>query len=272
MKVFIATHKKIDNYGDNSYQRIQVGAELSKEDFGDGYIKDNLGDNISDKNENYCELTALYWIWKNSELLADDIVGLEHYRRYLREPEGIFKPKNAVCNSTAKKLLSTYDMIVPQITHYAASIEYDYKTYHCERDFEILRQVIKDIEPEYVSTFEAFSKSHYGYKCNIFICKKELFDNYAKWLFHILFEVEKRVDISEYSNKQKRIFGYMSERLLNVWIIKNNLKVKELELVNNEQKFVDVLKMKIYWIARYIFRINIHQYQISRRFALYKGE
>lgn len=46
---------------DSVYLPIQVGAALHP---ALGYVPDNTGYNISDKNPNYCELTALYWAWK----------------------------------------------------------------------------------------------------------------------------------------------------------------------------------------------------------------
>ena len=55
---------------------IQAGAALTPVRVGD--FQDNTGDNISEKNRQYCELTALYWIWKNQ---TADYYGLEHYRR-----------------------------------------------------------------------------------------------------------------------------------------------------------------------------------------------
>ena len=59
------------------------------------------------------------------------------------------------------------------------------------------------------------------------ITRKNIFDDYCKWLFDVLFEVEKRVDISDRDDYQKRIFGFLSERLIKVWLIKNEYKVKE---------------------------------------------
>ena len=70
---------------------------------------------------------------------------------------------------------------------------------------------------------------------NMFVMKKTLFDEYCSWLFSILFELEKRIDISSYNQYEARVFGFMSERLFNVWLEKQQLKVKEVLVVNLEK-------------------------------------
>ena len=76
VKIIVATHKKYEMPKDDIYIPLHVGAE-GKEDI--GFIKDNTGDNISEKNPYFCELTGLYWAWKN---LNADYIGLVHYRRH----------------------------------------------------------------------------------------------------------------------------------------------------------------------------------------------
>ena len=77
IKVIIAAHKKYRMPKDKLYLPIHAGAE-GKDDI--GFKKDNTGKNISKKNPFFCELTALYWAWKN---LDADYIGLVHYRRHL---------------------------------------------------------------------------------------------------------------------------------------------------------------------------------------------
>ena len=83
VKIVVATHKKYEMPKDGMYLPLHVGAEGKKDSNGNaldlGYQKDNTGENISKKNASYCELTGLYWAWKN---LKDDYIGLEHYRRH----------------------------------------------------------------------------------------------------------------------------------------------------------------------------------------------
>ena len=75
-----------------------------------------------------------------------------------------------------------------------------------------------------------------GHICNMFIMRKELLDEYCAWLFDILFEVEKRLDISSYSEYDRRVFGFLGERLLDVWVETNKLQYKEVPVINLEDQ------------------------------------
>ena len=83
IKIIVAAHKKYWMPDDDMYLPLHVGAEGKTDENGQpldlGYTKDNTGDNISSKNANYCELTGMYWAWKN---LDADYIGLAHYRRH----------------------------------------------------------------------------------------------------------------------------------------------------------------------------------------------
>ena len=83
IKVIIAAHKQYLMPDKDCYLPVQVGSALHK---AVGYTPDNTGDNISEKNPYYCELTGLYWAWKN---LPADVLGLVHYRRYMGKKNGI---------------------------------------------------------------------------------------------------------------------------------------------------------------------------------------
>ena len=85
--------------------------------------------------------------------------------------------------------------------------------------------------PNYLSTFDNVMKKKDYCICNMCVISKKKFDNYCKWLFDILFELEKITDLSEYSPLQKRIYGFLSERLFNVWIAHNNLNVKPVNMI-----------------------------------------
>ena len=131
----------------------------------------------------------------------------------------------------------TYDVIVPKtvkiITH---NVKSQYKALHHIEDYEICANIIKKLYPDYVDSFNEVSKRKWLYAYNMCILSKKNYDKYCKWLFDILFELEKRVSIDEYDNYNKRIFGFLSERLFNVWLNKNsNLKIKEFNVYNVDQ-------------------------------------
>ncbi|MCR5785763.1 MAG: DUF4422 domain-containing protein [Eubacterium sp.] len=219
--MFVMTHKKFKEYKGEGYEVMHVGRALSTDL---GYSGDNTGDNISGKNKNYCELTGLYYIWKNIDC---DIVGTCHYRRYF-----LGEDKHILTKPEIEKYLEDYDIIVPV----AGTIEMGdnlwehYKLYHKPKDMEITRDILLEKHPEYEKVFNLAMDKRYINYANMMICKKEIYDEYCAWMYDILFEVEKRVDISDYDDYQKRIFGFISERLFRVWLSMHKYRVKEAEV------------------------------------------
>lgn len=215
IKVLVVTHKEYWMPNDEMYLPIQVGYKKGGKDL--GYIKDNSGDNISEKNRNYCELTALYWAWKN---LKADYLGLVHYRRHFsyRGAKGDKKEK-VLDSNTLRSFLKKYDVVLPKQRNYF--IETNYSQYvhaHHKEDLDITRNILQEMYPEFVNEFDSVMAKTTGHRFNMFIMKYKLFDEYCNWLFSILFELEKRLDISEYSDYDARVFGFVSERLLDVWL------------------------------------------------------
>ena len=115
IKLIIATHKKYDMPKSDIYLPLQVGAE-GKEKL--GYEVDSSMDNISEKNPYYCELTGLYWAWKN---LDADYIGLVHYRRHFASKEKISSKKRidrVLTEEEARKILETSDVVLPKKRNY----------------------------------------------------------------------------------------------------------------------------------------------------------
>ena len=230
IKILVATHKQYWMPEDKIYLPIHVG-RVEKADL--GYLGDDTGDNISAKNANYCELTGLYWAWKN---LKCDYIGLCHYRRYFAHAvsgSDMEKKKLAILQRTDyEKLLKQYDVILPkQRNYFIETVRSQYEHAHNKNALALTEQIVAELYPEYS---EAFCKVMGGTKLhifNMFVMKKEKFDEYCQWLFTILFELEKRIDISSYSQYEARVFGFLSERLLNVWLEKQKLKVKGIDVV-----------------------------------------
>lgn len=230
VKMYVVSHKPFQRPDKNGYETIQVGFG---EDMGEA-TRDNIGDHIADKNKTYCELTALYWIWKNDK--DSDIVGICHYRRYfsgkaLSKKEAYFLDSRQIAD-----YLEHYDAIVPKKLYFPVTLWDNYYQRGCgkEEDLKKLSLVMEKKAPEYFREFEYVMKEKSGYFYNMFVMKKERFDEYCQWLFGILFELEKIVDLNGYTPQEQRIFGYLSEILLNVWLEKQQLKCKQIPVVNTE--------------------------------------
>ena len=228
IKIIVATHKKYKMPEDEIYLPIQVGAE-GKE--GLGYQKDNEGENISLKNPYYCELTGLYWAWKN---LNADYIGLSHYRRHFACCKNIPKKEEnkfeiLLNKEQVEKTLEKADIILPNKRKYYIENLYDhYKhTMHIE-PLDETRKIIEEQCPEYLIEFDKLHKRTSAHMFNMFIMKKELLDKYCDWMFKILFELEKRIDPKQYA----RYLGRVSELLLDVWINTNKFKYEEVKVID----------------------------------------
>lgn len=242
-EIYIATHKKVDilttiSEQHKEYIPIHVGKILSSEDL--GFITDDTGENISHLNQNFCELTALYWIWKNS---TADILGLVHYRRYFIHQQQIINQKlfdysqlkNSIIVPYKELFLEKESQIVRSNQEYflgrkMLSVEQQYFKDHYQEDWEKLRAVIQEIYPNYLQSFDYISKSVYGLSpFNMFIGDAKIIKAYCQWLFDILFKLQKQLDIKNYDNYQKRIYGFLAERLFNIYLHHHNSQIKIIE-------------------------------------------
>ena len=233
IKILVATHKNYWMPKDDVYLPIHVGKE-GKQDL--GYVGDNTGDNISIKNPNYCELTAIYWAWKN---LNAKYIGLVHYRRYFTNKKKIPKEENekfkiVLTQNETEELLKKTDIILPKKRKYYY-IENLYSHYEHTMYIEPLdetRRIIEEKCPEYLGEFDKLHKRTSAHMFNMFIMKKEILNQYCEWLFDILFELEKRVDVSKFDNFHARFYGRISELLLDVWVNKNKIKYEEVKVMD----------------------------------------
>lgn len=238
MSIYIASGKEIPYSFGKNYKVIIVGAK-SKEHKNFKFCYDDEGVSISEKNPYYCELTALYWVWKNTN---DEIVGLNHYRRFfwLANPNLRCEQKNImdyrelpdmIDASNVDRILEKYDIILPMKRFYLDGVEKQYQLNNRKTDYDVTRDVVHDLCPEYLPSFENVSLGTGLYVCNMFIMKRRYFNQYMEWLFPILFEVEKRIAIPYDDTYQRRVFGFLAERLLNVFVLYNKLTVKELPMI-----------------------------------------
>ncbi len=230
-KIVVTTHKPYRMPSEDVYLPVHVGA-AGNPDL--GYTRDDSGDNISEKNKNYCELTGLYWAWKN---LDAECIGLAHYRRHFS-----VKPKRDKWTSVLKRdelenLLADCDVILPKPRDYFVETNYSqYAHAHHAIDLDTTREIIAEKCPEYIPVYDDYMKRTIGHRFNMFIMKRKCLDAYCSWLFNILFELERRLDISQYSLNDSRVFGFVSERLLDVWLETNSVKYKEIPCMFMEKQ------------------------------------
>ncbi len=230
MKLFVVAHKPVPLPTHKPFVPIQVGSGAP---IAGVQLRDNTGDNIAKKNPNYCELTAQYWIWKN---VKADVVGLCHYRRlpsFSGCADAIFNDfSEETCKrfgwdeETIGRLMQRYDILLSPcwdifppgepgniMTPYCF-----HATEHRASDIAETLRVIQDVTPEMAPyAHQALcvdTKQCFG---NICVMRKPLFDAYSEWLFKVLFELERRIEIPA-DKEQARVFGYLSERLIMVWL------------------------------------------------------
>lgn len=228
-----------------------------------GLLGDNTGDNISEKRMTFCEFTVQYWAWKN---VRADYYGLCHYRRYLSFAEKRYpvnehhmvhlkvllpQDKRRYGLLNAKKmenLISQYDIVTsepapvcniptplgPQKTVREMWEAHDGLFFE-KKAIDLMFDLIDTLAPEYSRSARAYFAGgyHRGYNC--YVMRKELFDRLCRLQFPILFEVERRLDMSNYSAGMKRTPGYIGEMLYGIFLYHvitcEHRKVKELQLL-----------------------------------------
>lgn len=235
IKIVVATHKKYEMPKDKMYIPIQAGKE-GKESL--GYQCDNEGENISIKNPYYCELTALYWAWKN---LNCEYIGLAHYRRHFSNskklPKGVNERiKSALNYKDAEKILENTDIILPKKRNYYIENLYNhYKNTHHIETLDETRKILEEKYPEYLEEFDKLYTRKNAHMFNMFIMKKDILDEYCTWVFDILFELERRIDPKQYNKFHARYPGRISELLLDVWINTKKLRYEEVRVIDIEK-------------------------------------
>ena len=198
-----------------SEEPIQVGAENTHARIPGITNLDNEGldtKNISNLNSQFCELTALYWIWKNT---TEDYVGLSHYRRHFILPDNWIRRCDA----------NNVDVILPVPLYVYPNLEGDYRKRHISEDWDILMDYFKRSIPDEYEMAEDFFKGNLYSPCNMLIARRDVLNELCNWLFTILFSVYKRIG-DRRDNYQKRYPGFMSERLISFYFDSRRDKYK----------------------------------------------
>ena len=179
---------------------IQVGAALTDKRIAEGVITDNSGDNISERNRQFCELTGLYWIWKHAK---EDLVGLVHYRRHFLLSDNWVEIFEA----------SKVDVILPVPLYVAPNVEVNYKERHTPSDWDYVMGYLKERYPEDYDKAAAFFKDGFYSPCNMFIARRQVLDDLCSWMFPIIFALADHAGTRE-DSYQNRYPGFISERLI----------------------------------------------------------
>lgn len=238
IKIFVSCHKPSYVVKNDFIKPVQVGTSLQKNTFENMY-HDNEGDNISDKNQSYCELTAQYWAWKNIEA---EYYGFFHYRRYMSfekvysvDVNGKIKDKKVaypyaeissikddlnkykLTEERMNEVIGQYDIITVLREKMNSTVYEQYCQYHSKKDMDIALNILYKKYPEYEKAASEYLNGKNVYFMNMYIMKKDIFMEYQEWLHSILSEYEKQADFSEMSQMEHRITGYISERLFGIF-------------------------------------------------------
>lgn len=240
IRIFVSAHKPVELFDSSTLQPVQVGCSLRNDRFPWAF-HDDKGNNISDLNPMYCELTTQYWAWKNT---SSEYVGFCHYRRYFdfsntRHSENIYgeimddfidaasQKKYSLDDESIEKFVTQYDVVTTErkdIRTYAGRnatmrSQYDAADKLFVEDLDKVISILKLQHPEYGQDADKFLSGHVGRFCNMFIMKRDIFNDYCAWLFPLLEEFVSTTDMSHYSKEGVRTPGHLAERLLNIYLI-----------------------------------------------------
>lgn len=272
VKIFVTYKDRHKLIKSEVFCPIQTGRAISNDQFKE-MIGDDTGDNISSLNDWFCEMSAIYWCWKNYDKIGNPkYIGFMHYRRHFIFGNGKYNcdyyglEKFSEINDdyyrnqiTSDKniinIVNKYDCLFPRqvdISEYTSvKNNYDqYKKYHNIKDYDILIDLIKNCYPEYYEILCEYNESNLAFFLNMFILKKEDFFEYCKWIFDVLFIFKTRIKIDSLNTYNKRTIGFISERLTALYLLKLKKKYSNycflpISYVENTNYSVDDIKVKI---------------------------
>ena len=236
IQIAVAAHKPYRMPDDPMYLPLHVGAALHPEACQD-MQGDDEGDSISEKNPYYCELTGLYWLWKNCDA---DYKGLVHYRRHFGSPNARQRRSDDVFNrlissEELKPMLEKSGVVVAKRRNYYIETIYSHYSHTFEAlHFDECRNVLAASMPEYVDAWDNLMKSRGAHMFNMFAMRSDLFDGYCAFLFEVLGGLEKKIDPAQYDSFGARYLGRVSECLLDPWLETNGYAYEELPVVSPE--------------------------------------
>lgn len=251
IKIYVSCHKESYVPRNELVYPIQVGTAFAEKEI-PGILHDNTGDNISDTNKRFCELTSQYWAWKNDDA---DYYGFMHYRRYFSfnpvqlEEDGF---GNVIMDYPSETnleqlyydsrfmsdFIKEYDVLTVTPTNLkeiGLTVYGHYKNFspaHRIEDFDLAIKIISRDYPELRDALNHYVNSPFAYFCNMYIMKKEIFNQYNQWLFDILNKHSQERVYDNYSMEENRISAFLAERLWGIYYtyLKENKELKTAEL------------------------------------------
>ena len=237
LTVAVISHKPYRMPTDPMYMPLHVGAALHPDVLPD-WVQDNTGDNISDRNAKYSELTGLYWLWKNDD---SDYQGIVHYRRHFGTSNWLVRHirrdrfSRIVSEKELLLVLEKGDIVLPRERNYIIESVYGHYAHtFAGEQLDLVRKILVERQPEYVSAFDRVMSSKKAHMFNMFVMSREKLERYCSWLFPILEELEHCIDDSGYDAFNKRYPGRISEMLMDVWIGTRGYGYNELPVVSPE--------------------------------------
>ena len=246
LNIYIITHKDFKTNINNQYYKILCDEFYQiKNKYELKIINTKKDNDLFKKKIGYSEGSKIYYIWKQfmKNKIKSKYVGFNHYSR-------IFSFNNDIPN--LDNIFKKYDIILNKQLNFTISIKKQYYFYHNKDDIDEILEIIKYKFPQYYSTAVETLNSKCFHLGNIFIMKKKDFINYGIFTFGVLFEFDKRhhlindEDIKNYVNKnykkyrffnidrQRRLEGYLMERISNIFYNYNFKKKYEIPTLTNE--------------------------------------
>lgn len=210
IKIVVAAHKPCWTPSDSMYVPVMVGA-AGKPSI-EGFVRDDTGENISDKNPRYSELTALYWARHN---IQADYTGLVHYRRYFA---GSGENHIATC-ADMERLIAKAPIVVPhKRRYYIETIESHYGHTFDASQFDLVKAALKELHPNDLPLFEKHLRMRSAHIFNMLVMRTDLFCAYCDWLFPVVDHIDAHLDYSGLTPFLTRAPGRLAERLLDTWL------------------------------------------------------
>lgn len=204
---------------------LYLGQDVNPDE---NWLDSRSGDSISEKNPGFSEMTGIYWIWKNGKEHAGDYVGIEHYRRYFLDTA-----YQMLHEDFLQMILKRSDVIVP--TRFPLipeeTVENQLSRIHSSLLADAIKEVIGSKYADYVPALNRVLQEKSLHAFNMSVMKKTFFDRYCSWLFPILFDIEAFLTAKTGKVPESREIGYISERLMTVWLYYDNIAYYELPVL-----------------------------------------